>query len=410
MADTTAIEAFGVKLHLVGAQDPGDRHRRLLQSFRVVAQESSPVVVDVLSRAFADPAGTQSIVDQGTPYLAEATKKALEDLEVDLCPQKEGTPTDKSPLERAWRTIKDGLSPLLGLTDRLAEAIPALRNTELARALTELLVATFLRVYFSAASHRPHPLEGRDPLALVEVIEKAKERARAETRSKKLLLQDIHARYAMPGSADRFVRTHRRAHLEDLQEAQRRLRTRACRCRTWACDRYFAGILANVAGGGCRRRAADRRRREHARKLEAERQTEAQREAHLDAHPEERMREALHMIACQWKPSEGKLLFGGAGLGRQRLRHAVSAMIERNAVFWKDDIQRTWKAWLEEAREMPQAAAIEIQRLLHHMVIEKTQPAHQAPRTLLPRDAARAILKPLAREPEHHPPLRNLRN
>jgi len=407
MADTTAIEAFGVKLHLVGSQDPGNRHRQLLQSFRVVPQESSEVVIDVLSRAFADPAGTQSIVDQGTPYIAEATKKALESLEVDLCPQKEGTPTDKSPLERSWRTIKQALSPILALTDRLATAIPALKNTELARSFTELLVATFLRVYLSGRSHLPHPLEGRDPLALVQVIEEAKEKARAETRSKKLLLKDIHARYAMPGSADSFVRAHRRFHLEDIQEAERRLRTRACRCRTFACDRYFAGILANVADELRRRRAAERRKKELARRLEAERQSAAQRKAHHASHPDALLHEGLDMIACQWRPAEGKLLFGGSGLGLTRVRNAMAIMVENNIVFWKDDVQRGWRSWLAGARHVAEPAIAEIQKLIK-MAVEQTAASQRSP-TWLPSDVAPAILRTQAHQTEHPPP-RDLRN
>jgi hypothetical protein len=270
MADTTDIRVFGTTLKLVGAQDTGNRHRRLLESFRVSEAESAQLIIDVVSAAFAEPAGTQLIVDQGTPYVAEETKKALEKLEVEHCPQKEATPTEKAPLERTWRTLKEALEPLLGLTDRLAERIPALHNTALARAAAELLVGTFLRVYASARAPLPHPLDARDPLALVSVVEDAKERARAEHRSRKLLLQDIHARYAMAGSAAAFVRAHRRAALEDIQEAERRLRDRACRCRTRACDRYFAGILSKVSEEGQRRRAVERRHAHETRRLSAD--------------------------------------------------------------------------------------------------------------------------------------------
>jgi hypothetical protein len=407
LADTTVIEAFGVKLHLVGSQDPGNRHRRLLQSFRVVPQESSEIVIDVLSRAFNDPAGTQSIVDQGTPFIAEATKKALEGLEVDFCPQKEATPTDKAPIERAWRTIKDALSPILGLTDRLAAAIPALKDTELARSLTEILVATFLRVYLSGRSHLPHPLEGRDPLALVQVIEEAKEKARAETRSTKLLLQEIHARYAMPGSADRFVRAHRRFHLEDILEAERRLRTRACRCKTFACDRYFTGILANVSDELRRRRAAERRNQELARKLEADRRADALRNDHFAIHPDTLLHEGLNMIACQWRPAEGRLLCGGSGLGLVRVRKAVAIMVENNIGSWKDDVRRAWRAWIAEARQVPEPAIAQIQQIIKK-VVDQAAVSQGPATTLLPADAARAILKSQAPNFEHPPP-RDLR-
>lgn len=431
VADTTSIEAFGVNLHLVGSQDIGNRHRQLLQSFQVVPQESSEVVVDVLSKAFSDPSGTQALVDQGTPYIAEATKKALENLQIDLCPQKEATPTEKATLERAWRTIKEALAPLLGLTNRLAQAIPTLRNTELARSITELLVAVFLRVYLSGRVHLTHPLEGRDPLALVEIIEEAKERARAEDRSKKLLLQDIHARYAMWGSAARFVRAHRRHALQDIQEAERRIRKYACRCRVKACDRYFATVLANVAEKNRRRRAYQRRILKEARQREAERQSEEQRKNFFEAHTEELMREGLDMIACQWRPAEGKLLFEGKGLGKNRLRQAVRTMVQKSSVFWKDEVQCAWKSWTAGDRNLPESAVLAIKQVLDS-VIEQAGPISPAsdlrgktmndrrnswseslggltPISSLLPDALSAILGAQAQRTKRPPPLRHLR-
>jgi hypothetical protein len=400
MTDTTDIHAFGITLKLLGAQDTGNRHRRLLESFRVSESESAQLVIEVISRAFADPAGTQAIVDQGSPYVAEATKKALEELEIDHCPQKEGTPTDKAPLERAWRTIKDALAPLLLLTDRLAEAIPALRDTKLARAATELLVGTYLRVYAAARAPLPHPLEDRDPLAILSVIEDAKERARAEHRSKKLLLQDIHARYAMPGSAASFVRAHRRAALEDIQDAERRLRDRACRCQTRACDRYFAGILSRVSEEGRRRRAVARRHAHEARLRSAEDRRRNEHELTLEADPEKRLAEGLSMLAVQCK--DGVLLFGGKGPGRAYLERAVGAFFDRGPMFWKDEIRAAWTRWVATSTRGHSAASLTvIEQLLQQAIssLERRTPAR------LPINPVRAILGLKARAgPPPSPP------
>lgn len=399
MADTTDIRAFGTTLKLVGAQDTGNRHRRLLESFRVSQAESAQLVIEVISGAFAEPAGTQVIVDQGTPYMAEETKKALEKLEVEHCPQKEATPTEKAPLERAWRTIKDALEPLLGLTNRLAERIPALQNTTLARAATELLVGTFLRVYASARAPFPHPLDARDPLALVSVVEDAKERARAEHRSRKLLLEDIHARYAMAGSAAAFVRAHRRAALEDIQEAERRLRDRACRCRTRACDRYFAGILSKVSEEGRRRRAIERRHAQEMRRLSAEERRLKEHEQALEADPEKRLHEGLSMLASQSRG--GSLLFGGKGLGRAFVERAVVSFLDRGPLFWKDEIRAAWHRWVASTRGIPTASLIPINELLEEMIanLERRSPPP------LPVNTVEAILKPKARTRTGPPPL-----
>jgi DNA-binding transcriptional regulator YiaG len=398
MADTTDIQAFGVKLKLVGAQDTGNRHRKLLESFRVSEAECSQLVLDVVTRAFSDLGGTQLIVDQGTPYMAEATKAALEALEVDHCPQKEGAPTDKAPLERAWRTIKDALEPILGLTDRLAEAIPALRDTTFARAVTQLLVGTFLRVYAAARAPLPHPLDARDPLELVEVVQEAKERARAEGRSKKLLLQSIHARYAMHGSPVRFVRAHRGCALEDIQEAERRLRDRACRCRTRACDRYFAGILSRVSEEGRRRRAAERHRRREYRRRMADDRLRRAREQSLQADPESRLHEGLSLIAAQWR--DGRLLFGGKGPGLAAVRKAVGEFIERGPLLWQDEVRAAWHRWAATSRAIPLAALSAINHSLEHVIRER----ELGPPPGLPPDPRKDILRTQARYRNQRPP------
>lgn len=224
MADTTHVRAFGVDLQLIGAQDPGRRHRELLSAFEVAEQDNAAVVKRVLTEALGALPGAQAIVDQGTPYIARATVDACEKLDVELEPQVEACPTDKAPLERAWRTIKQALAPLLTLTDDIAAAVPALRSPTFARAALALLVSVYLRVYAAGRVRLRHPLEhAGDPAALADAVARARDNARAESRSRKLFLQNLHATYNLAEyiSVDHFVRAHRHHHLEDRSRRRR---------------------------------------------------------------------------------------------------------------------------------------------------------------------------------------------
>jgi len=180
MGDTTDLKVLGVPLKLIGLQDPGRRLSRLFEGFGVYSRERSREVVDLVTQVLADQPGTQLITDQGTPYLAELAREAYESLELDHAPQKEGTPTAKATLERAFRAIKDSLRPLLALTNRLADQCPALKDADLAQSLGRLLVAVLLRVYILAARDASHPLED----AAAREIEIVSAESRLAARSK----------------------------------------------------------------------------------------------------------------------------------------------------------------------------------------------------------------------------------
>ncbi|MBI4701799.1 MAG: DDE-type integrase/transposase/recombinase [Deltaproteobacteria bacterium] len=153
-ADTSDLRIFGTDLKLVAAQDIGAREQRLFEAFAIDQRESADLIASVVAQAVADRPGLQLITDQGTPYLAQAARQAYEQLGVEHTPQKEATPTEKATVERAFGCLKNALAPLLDLTNRLADLVPALRNPELARAAGSLLCAVFLRVY-TATSTRP---------------------------------------------------------------------------------------------------------------------------------------------------------------------------------------------------------------------------------------------------------------
>ena len=121
-------------LQIVAAQDPGSRKEKLWESFTVDPHENSELIVEVLQKAVSDKPGMQVVTDQGTPYMSAETERAIEGLECEHAPQKEGTPTEKATLERSFRTVKDALKPLSELTKAIADRFPALRQGELARA------------------------------------------------------------------------------------------------------------------------------------------------------------------------------------------------------------------------------------------------------------------------------------
>lgn len=116
-ADTTDLCAFGVPLKLVAAQDIGGRDEALFDAVIVDESESAAHVVQVLSEALAGHSGAQVLTDQGTPYMAEATQRAMDALAVEHAPQKEGDPIGKSTVERAFGSVKSIARPMLAVTD-----------------------------------------------------------------------------------------------------------------------------------------------------------------------------------------------------------------------------------------------------------------------------------------------------
>jgi hypothetical protein len=321
--DTTDLRVLGVELKLVGTQDLGAREQRLFEAFALDERENSDLVVRVLTDALAGRDGLQFITDQGTPYVSQAAKLAYEALGVDHAPQKEGTPTDKATVERAWDTVQRALAPLLDLSDRVAQALPALRRADLARAFGTLLVAVFLRVYAAGRRHLAHPLAGEDPALLRAVIEEQRDHARAEGRSRRLFLEGVHAEYAMrvpprPSSARSSATRSTTSKTPSDGSAQT-----ACRCRVRLCDRYFAAVVRDAHQRGTQRRAAawyGSKERAQARRAQS---AAARRAADLDAHPEHRLHEGLDLLAETWLPQQRRFR-ADAALARSWLRRAVA--------------------------------------------------------------------------------------
>lgn len=361
--DTTDLRVLGVDLKLVGVQDIGDRERHLFDAFAIDEREYAELIGRVVAAAGLE--GVQFITDQGSPYVAQAAQQAYDAIGVEHAPQCEGTPTAKATVERGFGTIKNALAPILTLLDRVAAAVPSLQQPKLARHVATLLVATFLRVYAAGRRHLGHPLDGHDPAVLRAIVEEQREKARAEDHSVRLFLEAMHAEYAIPGSAEAFVRAHRRYPLEDLQEAERRIRARACRCQVRACDRYFTAVVRDVHDAGVRRRAAERRVR--VAEAQARRARADARARDLEAHPERRLLEGLDVLADTWLPDTGAFV-AGAELARAWLRHAIDAIFAREPVGAIDFIEAQVRSWIATRPNTPHQLCEAVRGVLRDVV------------------------------------------
>jgi hypothetical protein len=232
-------------LKLVAAQDIGGRDTDLFDAILVDDAESAEQVERVFRAALADMPGAQMITDQGSPYLAHATRELLEKLEVEHAPQKEADPRGKATVERAFLTVKSIAGPILAITDRLATAFPKLRDPDLARAATRLVVIALVRAYQHGARAARAALLARgaiEPVDLARLAAESRERARAEDRSVKLWLQDVHKLYDIQRPLTAFVAALRRFPLVVLHEAERALRTQVHRDDIRDRASYFAAL------------------------------------------------------------------------------------------------------------------------------------------------------------------------
>jgi hypothetical protein len=407
--DTTDVRVLGVDLKLVAAQDLGAREQRLWEAFALHERETADLVTTVVAEAAAGREGIQLITDQGTPYLAEAARDAYAALGVEHAPQREGTPTEKATVERAFGTVKDALAPLLALSNRLAAAFPTLRRPDLARSLGVLLLTVFLRVYAAGRRHLPHPLAGQDPDILRAIVEEQRDKARAEDRSVRLFLEAVHDEYAMPGSREAFVRAFRRYPLEDLREAERRFRPYACRCVARLCDRYFAAVVRDVHEQNRLRRAAERRRAIADAETRRAATVAAQRAADLEAHPERRLAEGLDILVDTWRPEPRGFLYDGVP-AKSWLRRAIVAMHARDPVGARDAIEAHWRSWLAGRAALPRSLCDAVRAVLTGLVAHIVGPneSPQSPAALvgvmLPASARRSI------DNQRSPPTPHLRD
>lgn len=331
--DTTDLTACGCPLKLIATQDVGGRDENLLQSIIVDDHESADIVVRAFTEAIDGREGFQAIVDQGTPYMAQKTRDALDALGAELAPQVEGTPTDKATIERAFETVKTIAAPLLAVTNRIAEKIPALRQTRLAIALTTILLTALLKAYQAGARAQHRAAQERQGLSRKDMLDAAQEHresSRAEDRSRLLLLRFIHDAYDIKRPVTRFVRSLRRFPLVVLRRAETAFGTQVHRDDIRDRASYFCAIVRNVHQDYRAEQARHRADQEQRARLQASETEQASRLQARHESPESWLKEALGALAVQWQPATRQILYGGIGLGRRWLIDALALLIERH--------------------------------------------------------------------------------
>ncbi|MBN1460144.1 MAG: DDE-type integrase/transposase/recombinase [Armatimonadetes bacterium] len=371
IADTTNLKLFGLNFKVVAVQDPGARDVRRWEGFTIEEEELAETIITTIKEALKDSEGMQLVVDQGTPYMADATRQACEQLGMEHEPTKEGAPTEKATLERSFGVVKAALQPITDLTNKLVEAVPALCNVALARSVGGLLLGAYLSVYAAAARMRSNVRGHVDPEVIAVAVQEQRDKAKADDRSRRLILERIHKEYRMEGSTRSFVNAHRKHALEDIKEADRRLRagTYACRCQTRCCDRYFAAILRNVAEEGRARRRQERQQYLRDAEKRRELQDIAAREEQLAQMPEENISLALDGLTAQWQPTMGGLLANGRGAARARLVKGLRTLAD-TAALPGDAARAIWTRW-ESKQEGRHQAATEAVRTVFEATVQE---------------------------------------
>jgi hypothetical protein len=371
-ADTTDLEAFGVPLKLVAAQDIGGRDQDLFDSVIIDDKESADHVVRVITEALGDKEGEQVLTDQGTPYMAAATRDALETLGAEHAPQREAHPQGKATIERAFETVKQIAAPLLQLTSNIADRIPMLGDVDLAKAAATLLLTALLRAYQAGARAARRAEKARASVSADELerrSEKSREMARAELCSVRLFLSHLHRDYDIKRPLADFIRQMRRFPLQVLKEAERAFAGQVHRDDIRDRASYFAAITRRCFERYRIKRDAAQREREQEQQQKGDIEKAEAIRSFQKANPDAWLREALETLALQWIPERNTLLFGGAGLGKRHLGDAVARLAEihdaqlardiANGVFVKfkiDDPKNIGPMGLEALRGLLEAA------------------------------------------------------
>ena len=344
MADTTELTVGSTKLEIVAVQDPGNRHREIWSSYHVDVTENAQIVSDQLAQA---PDGTQSITDNGTPYVAEHTRDTLDDKGCEPAPCTEYSPTEKATIERSNRTVKEAIAPLVEFFETLTKAHPALDCPALAAVFVQLVLDLFHHAYNLGHRDVPHPLQGRDPDVLDCIAEDQLEKARDGQRSRLATLRRIHDAYGLTIGIRAFVNAHRNRALADIRDAEQRLAD-AILSGTIIHNMhaYFAAILLRIATPRIAQRRRERfRRKKLALVREAEREQETWRD-HLDSHSVEQLHLGLDLLAHQWR--DDHFLFGEQIIFIDEISAAIAAMASSSPLSYQVDVLVEVERWDQE--------------------------------------------------------------
>lgn len=399
MADTSSWELFSVPLKLIAVQDPGNRDQVLWEACDIDVTEDARRVTEVIAAAAADRPGLQLVTDQGRPYVAAEACQRYDQIQVEHAPAKEGDPVEKATLERSFGLIKPVLAPLVALTAQLAQRVNCLRNATLARTVGKYLVTLALEAYRLGL----HAAVGGTRTIDRELWERRaaelRDKALHQDDSRRQELARIHEEYRMAGSRESFVNAYRRHAIEDIKEAERRLRERIVDFETEirSCDRYFAGILRRVAEDGRHTRARIRQQQEEARERQHAVEEFQREQQALDACPEARVERGFRLIAVQWNDKTGALLFEGRGMGYVDVRKGLSDLRNRHGVTAARDLAEVaYRRWLAESSTTDPMALHAVRRIYDQLTTQEL-----AENKGFPLPPARRIL--VAQSPPHTP-------
>lgn len=342
-ADTSDIGAFGIALKLMAAQDIGGRDEALFDAIVVEEHEAAEHIAAIMVETLATSPGAQMLTDQGTPYLAERTKTALDELEIEHAPQREADPLGKATVERAFRTAKSIAAPLLTLTDKLAAAVPALKSASLAQAATRLVLSMLLRAYQHGARAARDAMQARGAITseeLAEAAARSRERARSEDRSVRLFLGELHTNYAINRPLEDFIRRLRRYPVIVLQNAERNFRAQVHRDDIRDRASYYAKLVRDSFENYRQARARDEAAKLAAEKRDAEIAVANAQDAAWKAEPCTQLRAALDLLAELWQPATGELLRVALPAPESWVRTALTRLAESHGVTAAADMAR----------------------------------------------------------------------
>lgn len=329
--DTTDLAVCGVPLKMMAAQDIGGRDLDLLDDVIIDTRESSEQISRLLQGVLSSEGGEQVHTDQGTPFMAGATRAAIEELNAEHAPQVEGDPCGKATIERAFRTVKDIARPLFELTNRLAATFPALANPELAKLTADLIVRFLLRAYQAGARAAWRSRDARGNLdldQLARAAQESRELARVTDESARLLLTRVHETLDIPGRVADFIRHFRYFPIAVLQRAESAFAAQAHRSDIGNRYAYFASLAHNFHDEHKQIEAGRRAREKDALKRHQDAVAHAAIVERRRSDPASWFFEGLQYVACHWIPQLGQLLFDGIGAGTGHMRAAFLRLVE----------------------------------------------------------------------------------
>jgi hypothetical protein len=295
--------------------------------------------------------------------MAKHTVQTLDALEVEHAPQREGEPTGKATIERAFRSIKDAGASLFSLTNHLSSTHPQLREPSVAASLTHLIVDALLRAYQHGSRMARAALEQRGelcPEALERTSSRARQQAQAHDRSARLMLSEIHDLYDIGRDKKRFIDGLRRYPLPVLQQAEKELSKQVHREDIRDRASYFAALVRRCHDDyrqqqARRQREADERRQRE----EHDRAVEQQQREYATA-PAKMIRDALKIVASQWDSATRQLLFGGIGPGQGLLHKAFAQLSNKlGAAAAKDIIRGVYHDFTIDSNGVLESAAMD---------------------------------------------------